>query len=594
MYKAFYGLEEPPFHLTPDPRFLFLSQRHREAIAALMYGINERKGFICLTGEIGAGKTTLCRALMGEVSSGTKVALILNPSLDEVELLQSINHEFGIPHESMSKRDLLEEMNKFLLRQRSHGHTALLIIDESQNLSPGVLEQIRMISNLETEVDKLIQIVLLGQPELQQILALPELEQLNQRITVRYHITSLTEEETELYIHHRLFIAKAKVEVKLQPRALRAIFEHTCGVPRKINVLMDRALLTGYVEGTYEFTEDMIRRAITEVRGSEGFARRTAATGRVPAPAQGRTWVKAALAMAAVLVLFAAGGVFALQWVNGEGGIATVLAAGGSRPDTVRPGTLPTGAATAGIAPPEHVPLPPMALSAGGATPEMAAPWAYDQHNIVRVGDQGETWHAALLTLMSIWSQRRYDLTEMGDADAATRQRILEAIYGDLAAHGFHQVDLTSSLANLLRCDAPMLLSIGQGPEALSPHVILLGTEFSGGQEVLMIADPVHGLLETSRATLGSQYQGQATALYPDPVGLSEIEPGEEGDRVRDLQRTLIASGHLSGALTGVFDDATREAVRDFQRDSRLTPSGLVDDITAMHLVLMTQTEGVI
>jgi general secretion pathway protein A len=475
-------------------------------------------------------------------------------------------------------------MNQFLLRQRAMGHSALLIIDESQNLSPAVLEQVRMISNLETETDKLIQIVLMGQPELAQILALPELEQLNQRITVRYHIYPLDEAETLQYIRHRMFIAKGKVEVKFDAPGLRALFIHTGGVPRKINVLMDRILLIGYVDGTYEFNENIVQRAIAEVKGSQGFGRQTAATGRGsrPGPTYGRRWVKATLALAATAIVAGVGAVTAMQFLNQPVG-------------SQAPQGTPVAAAP--VAPPQAViastPLAPPSLTPPVATPAVAAvaPWTYDSSNTVRVRDAGDAWHASLLTLMSIWSQRRYDLSELRQADAPTRQQIVEAIFSELTTHGFRQVTVTGSLTRLLRAEAPMILSLEDSGGQFASHVLLLGSSIVEGEELLTIADPTHGVVEVKRADLSPLYQSQATAIFPDPEGLAEIQVGEESDRVRQLQQALIATGHLRGALTGVFDTDTREAVRDFQRDARLEATGELDPETAMHLVLATQDQ---
>jgi general secretion pathway protein A len=593
MYKSFFGLEEAPFNLTPDPRFLFLSQRHREAIAALMFGVNERKGFTALTGEIGAGKTTICRALMNELTAATKVALILNPSLSEVELLQAINEEYGIPHATESKKELLAELNRFLLQQRALGHTALLIIDESQNLSPAVLE---------TETDKLIQIVLMGQPEFAQTLLLPELEQLNQRITVKYHITPLTEEETAQYIRHRMFIAKAKVDVHLETPALRLIYDHTQGVPRRINVLMDRVLLVAYVEGTYQITEDLVRRAIAEVKGQEGFAGRREARTSAPRPRRARRWVRATLAAAASVGVLVAGVVIALQFINPPGNSSSVLAGRATEPPPPVRSTpmapspnLPDGVPVA------YTELPDRAMNvtatdsltepgAAAAAPEPAGQdWVYDHSNIVRVSGADEAWHAALMTLMSIWSHQRYDLAPMRDADAATRQRVVEAIYNALADHGFRQVRLSGSLASLIRYDIPLILTLGPGDGSLSPHVVLLGAKTVGGREMIALADPVRGLVETDRTALGTVFQGQATALYPDPLGLGDITPATSGAPVAALQRTLTASGHYTGAATGAFDTATREALRDFQRDHKLDPTGEMDAPTALHLALLAE-----
>jgi len=209
MYTAFFGFKENPFNLTPDPRYLYLSRYHREALDHLLYGINERRGFIAITGGIGTGKTTLCRALLDHLDENTKSALIFSSFISDMEILETINHEFGIEMEpgAETKKDYLDALNQFLLDNFSNGGNALLLIDEAQNLSHTVLEQIRMLSNLETEKDKLIQIVLVGQSELKGVLAAPSLRQLNERITVRYDLKPLDPADLRAYVSHRLSVA---------------------------------------------------------------------------------------------------------------------------------------------------------------------------------------------------------------------------------------------------------------------------------------------------------------------------------------------------------------------------------------------------
>jgi general secretion pathway protein A len=270
MYYEFYGLLRPPFNLTPDPQFLFLSSRHREALASLEYGVASRKGFTVLTGEIGAGKTTLCRTLIRQLGPNTKVALILNSYLSDLELLQAVNDEFGVPSDSASKKDLIAALNVFLLSENAAGRDCLLIVDEAQNLAPETLEQTRMLSNLETETDKLIQILLMGQPELRDTLRLPRLEQLNQRVTVRHHLSALDRSETADYIQHRLSVAGPEPKVKFADDALDRVYRFSRGVPRKINLVADRALLAGYASEARVITGALADKAIEEVAGQTG------------------------------------------------------------------------------------------------------------------------------------------------------------------------------------------------------------------------------------------------------------------------------------------------------------------------------------
>jgi len=269
VYLDFYGLREPPFSLTPDPRFLYLSDRHREALEHLLYGIRERKGFVQLTGEVGAGKTTLCRAALERLGPGYKTALILNPVLSGPQLFRTLLVELGLEPSGRADRGLyLEQLNNFLLAQVPLGRDVVLLIDEAQDLSPELLEQIRLLSNLETDRQKLLQIVLLGQPELLEMLDRPELRQLRQRITVRYHLTPLSRDETELYVQWRLQVAGAhNGRPAFSPRALAHVHRYARGIPRLINAVCDTTLLAGYVEGLDELGAPQVRRAVRELEG---------------------------------------------------------------------------------------------------------------------------------------------------------------------------------------------------------------------------------------------------------------------------------------------------------------------------------------
>lgn len=287
MYEEFYGLKEKPFSLTPDPRFLFLSEHHREAFEHLLYGIQEKEGFILITGEVGAGKTTLCRALLNKIdSSATNTALILNPMFSERELLQCILGDFGVKTTATSKKELLDDLNQFLLNQQAADRNSILIIDEAQNLSPTVLEDIRILSNLETEKEKLLQIILMGQIELKEKLSLPQLRQLNQRISVRYHLQTLGKEEVPRYIQHRLTVAGSSGDIHFVPVAIQEIYSYSQGIPRLINLAADRALLAGYAEQSREIQHQTVIRGLKSLEGevitlSQGFFRRMLTQGMV-------------------------------------------------------------------------------------------------------------------------------------------------------------------------------------------------------------------------------------------------------------------------------------------------------------------------
>jgi len=267
VYLEFYGLKQAPFDITPNPRFLFHSRKHREALNHLLYGIRERKGFVQLTGEVGAGKTTLCRALLEQLDGQFSTALILNPVLNSNELMKAIATEFGLDVKGLDRLETIAAISGFLLKQVEQRRETVLIIDEAQNLTEDLLEQVRLLSNIETDDRKLLQIILLGQPELRERLNSPNLRQLRQRITVRYHLKPLTRSETGQYIQHRLEVSGAKGAPYFTRLALWRVHRYSCGIPRLVNAVCDKALLAGFVERSDRIDFRMIGRAIRELEG---------------------------------------------------------------------------------------------------------------------------------------------------------------------------------------------------------------------------------------------------------------------------------------------------------------------------------------
>ena len=271
MYASHFKLRENPFSLTPDPKYLFLSRQHREALNHLIYGIKEKKGFIVVTGGIGTGKTTLSRALLSGMDPSVETALIFNSYLSDMELLEVINQEFGIPLAGVdrTKRRYIDTLNAFLLANHRAGKNSVVLIDEAQNLSRNVLEQIRMLSNLETETEKLLQIVLVGQPELRELLAQPSLRQLNERIAVRYHLDALLEDDVPDYIVRRLTVAGNTGHLTFADDAFGPIYDFSRGNPRRINILCDRALLIAYAGNGLEIDRKIIKLAIKDLKSSD-------------------------------------------------------------------------------------------------------------------------------------------------------------------------------------------------------------------------------------------------------------------------------------------------------------------------------------
>lgn len=300
MYHAYFHIKENPFALTPDPRYLFMSRQHQEALAHLLYGMTDGGGFVQITGEVGTGKTTLCRALVDQAPKDVDIALILNPKQSAVELVASVCDELGVdyPPGTESIKVLVDRLNRFLLENHAKGRRTALVIDEAQNLSPETLEQIRLLTNLETTTQKLMQVILIGQPELQTILAHPAMRQLAQRITARYHLVPLSRDKTIAYVGHRLEVAGLKREV-FTPAALRTVYKLSGGVPRRINILCDRALLGAYARQQERISGSLLRKAYSEV------------SGQVKRPRSRKIVV---LAMAGLLLLFLAMGWRHIPW----------------------------------------------------------------------------------------------------------------------------------------------------------------------------------------------------------------------------------------------------------------------------------------
>ena len=269
MYKAFYGLSDNPFSIAPNPHYLFLSDRHREALAHLTYGLGETGGFVLLTGEVGTGKTTVSRCLLGQLPDNTDTAFILNPSLTELELLATLCDELKISYgDNPTLKQLTDHLSRFLLDNHSKGRNTVLIIDEAQHLRPEVLEQLRLLTNLETDTKKLLQVILIGQPELQLLLKRQELRQLAQRITARYHLLPLNEDEIALYVLHRLQVA-GRFEPLFTRKAVKVLQKYSGGIPRLINLLCERSLMAGYAQSRVPIDHHMVRQAAAEVLGEE-------------------------------------------------------------------------------------------------------------------------------------------------------------------------------------------------------------------------------------------------------------------------------------------------------------------------------------
>jgi general secretion pathway protein A len=351
MYEKFFGLSRDPFSIAPDPRYLFMSERHREALAHLLYGLDAGGGFVMLSGEIGTGKTTVCRCFLEQIPANCNVAYVFNPRLTVLELLHSICEEFHVtlPAGATTAKSMIDPLNRFLLSAHAAGRNNVLIIDEAQNLSSDILEQLRLLTNLETNERKLLQIILIGQPELRDMLARPELEQLAQRVMARFHLDALSESETAAYVAHRLAVAGLRGPQPFDQKAMMHIFKLSRGVPRRINLVCGRALLGAYAGGQREIGKPLVDKAAAEVFGALPTTKRLGE--KQSAPAATRPLLLAsALGVAVGAALVTAGaytwGLGANSSVAARAPTATVAAAG-ERSETVATAAQVSPAASA-------------------------------------------------------------------------------------------------------------------------------------------------------------------------------------------------------------------------------------------------------
>lgn len=528
MYTAFFGLQRDPFTISPDPRFLYLSERHREALAHLLFGAHGAGGVVLLTGDIGAGKTTICRRFLEEAPQDALLAYIFNPRLSVAELLRSIGDEFGVAlpppdaaHDATVK-SLVDPLNHFLLHAHATGRNPVLIIDEAQNLASDVLEQLRLLTNLETNERKLLQIVLIGQPELRTLLASPGLEQLAQRVVARFHLGPLDDVDSAAYVAHRLQTAGLTGPVPFNRRALRLIYRLSGGVPRRINLLCGRALLGAFSQGRREVGPAIVRRAAAEVFGDTAPQR---SSWRVP------------LALAGGLLAGAAMTAAALGWWSGH---------------TARPGSEHASMAPLPSEPqaPRTTPLPPPAIPASPVSE--ALPKA---GQLVAREDEG--WRA----LAALWS---LDTGNQPPCDAAEAAQMQCYRIDRITWHGVRQMDRPALLRLHLPDGAGFVLLEGLD----ATHVLLR----AGEQRWRLPVD-----------TVSAHWRGEYLALWRTPPGQQgRLTVGQSGPAARwlaeQLQR-LQDQGELDASATTLT-----QQIRAFQRSRGLEVVGRAGPSTYMLL----------
>jgi general secretion pathway protein A len=548
MYLAFFGLNEKPFSITPDPRYLYLSERHAEAMAHLLYGINEAGGFVQLTGEVGTGKTTIVRSLLAQAPKNAEIALILNPRMTAPEFLLTICEEVGIgvpDSATQSLKDLVDILSQYLLRAHAGGRRVVLVVDEAQNLAPEVLEQVRLLTNLETNTQKLLQIILIGQPELRELLARNELRQLAQRITGRYHLSPLSTEETTAYVRHRLRVAGATADI-FNRFALEEIYRLSCGVPRVINVICDRSLLGGYSQDRHRITGPLVRNAASEVFGK-----------RFTPP-----WLPWA-GTAAVAAILAVGS-FALWRLQPWAWIHTPAVTTDHRA-AAKPVPVARAPARPTPTPSSQAAIPAAAASriAQATTPGAPAGTAGAQtieslSTLLAKHSTDTSTDAAFTRLFDLWGIH-YTMDGTDPCTQATQ-------------HGLACFTERGSLGQLRVYNRPAILILTDANGG-SHEVVLTGLD--GEHASIDLGKSMH---QVGDGELSTYWMGDYVMLWQPEAGpVQRLSPGMRGNGVLWLRRSVekLAGVSDSDSPSNVYDAGLASLVRRFQRSHRLTVDGI-------------------
>jgi len=542
MYTKYFGFTEKPFTLTPNPRFIYLSKNHKESFAHLLYGINNHYGFIELIGEVGTGKTTVLRTLLGQLGEEHyRSALIFNPSLSGVELLRSINHEFGLNSNSEYTNELLADLNRFLLEENSRGTTVVLVIDEAQNLRPDVLEQLRLISNLETENDKLIQIVLAGQPELDELLARPELRQLNQRIAVRYRLKSMSMNETRSYIRRRMEVAGDTGGVSFSLLAIRWIYLYTRGVPRMINILCDRSLLVAYGDEKRRISSGIVTRAIREILN-------------VPQ----RRYLKFVFSAILAIVLLTIISMFSVRWIpwQTESGPRELSAHSNTATDS----SLHTNTPKSSSSP---QPASPQATTGVDPIEKQLLALEQDSANLQAFNDILSRWNAARVKVLD----SRLNIPETAAVLARNRHLRITGI--------------KATLREAININIPFLFETRVSGKHGKYYLAITSVSAETANISPALADrnsvPIRELESLASGTCYLVWNN----LYQIP---DNISVGDRKYEIRAFQKLLKLAGVYNGPIDGVFSQAGLEAVQAFQKKNHIPANDTVGAQTVAYL----------
>jgi general secretion pathway protein A len=551
LYLQFFGLSEAPFSITPDPAFVYLSPAHRDALAHLLYGVGQggAGGFVQLTGEVGTGKTTICRCLLEQVPEATQVALVLNPLMTPRELLATICQELGLDVKEIagSNKLMVDSLNEYLLEQHARGRHVVVVIDEAQNLSPEALEQVRLLTNLETAKEKLLQMVLLGQPELRQLLQRQNLRQLSQRITARYHLSPLNREDTLAYVKHRMEVAGAQRN-PFRRSAMRALYLRSGGVPRLINIIADRALAGAYARESGSVTPALVHAAANEVQPSETRIR----SNRWPA-------VVATASIASLLL------VSLLMW-------GTPLLE-----KLQSPAEPETGMAALPVAAPE----PETAVAAAEEPlqaepqPEPASVGSYTAGPAPAPAGMDQAWLAG--QHRQVWGGMAEWWGDRGSANA-----IASASEG-VSGSGFACLHDQGNWSRIRRLGLPVILVLQDERIRL---LILRGFSDKG-----LLVGAGDGVMEVSRDAVETKWLGEYMVTWPQapdwPVQISRGETGAAVDIVMEMAEFADPSWNGGEA----FDSGFESWLMTFQRRNGLKADGIVGPNTLIYLMAPTITQ---
>jgi general secretion pathway protein A len=560
LYLKFFGLTEAPFAITPDPAFVYLSPEHRDALAHLSYGVGQggSGGFVQLTGEVGTGKTTMCRCLLEQLPEDTHVALVLNPLLTPRELLATICEELGIDTASLadSNKAMVDALNRYLLQQHARGHRVVVVIDEAQNLSPDSLEQVRLLTNLETPKEKLLQMVLLGQPELRQLLQRSDLRQLAQRVTARYHLKPLSREETRAYVRHRMMVAGAQ-RSPFTRSALRVLYQRSDGVPRLINIIADRALAAAYARESGRVNGRLVQAAANEVQPSEERMRSN------PWPGIAAT----AAALALVGITLVNWGPAWLERNGSDNGMPAPVSDAGPAleqdPESRTPGTVSADDVANDIGQP-----------AAGVNPETVIP-----ATPAREADTADSLDAGWVDIQHLGAWRSLAGLWGDPVGAATLQSACDGVPG----LGYACLADSGSLSRIRHLGLPVLLVLRGGGYRLLP---LRG--FDGDK---VIAGAPEDSRRISRSDLEEIWLGEYLLAWPQaPDWPLEIRRGESGPAV-DIVLQMAAYAKPAWQGGGMFDASFESWLMDFQRRNGLDADGIIGPNTLIHLMAPTLGE---